>query len=91
MKISLVTYETTRILRVHGYIGGNNYLSPIRKIQDEELDDAEFLCFTHGGRTFVSPIMFTPEFGQYVDDIKGKVCILISELKELYLIEASEP
>lgn len=87
MKISKVTYETTGTLRVHGHIGGNNYLSPIRKIQDEELDDAEFLCLTHGGRTFVSPIMSTPEFGPYVDDVKGKVCILVTELKELYMIE----
>ena len=87
MKISLVTYETTRILRVHGYIGGNNYLSPIRKIQDEELDDAEFLCLTNGGRTFVSPIMLTRQPGPYVvDDVEGK-CILLNELKELYLIE----
>lgn len=92
MKISKVTYETTGyyktpVLRVHGYIGGNTYLSPIRRIQDEELDNAIFLCLTHGGRTFVSPIMSTPEFGPYVDDVRDKVCILISELKELYLIE----
>ena len=92
MKISKVTYETTDyyktpILRIWGVWAGNYHPSPIRKIQDEELDDAEFLCLTHGGRTFVSPIMYAPELGLYVDDVKGKVCIPISELKELYLIE----
>lgn len=92
MKVSKVTYETTGyyktpVLRIWGVWAGNKHPSPIRKIQDKELDDAEFLCRTYGGRTFVSSIMSTPEFGPYVDDVKGKVCILINELKELYLIE----
>lgn len=95
MKISKVTYETTGhyktpVLRIWGVWAGNKHPSPMRRIMDEELDDAEFLCLTTGGRTFVSSIMSAPQLGLYVDDVAGKICVPINDLKELYLIEATK-
>ena len=92
MKIKLVTYETTSYyktltLRVWAKRAINEELIPIRRIEDSELDNAEFLCLTTDGRTFVSPILSTPQLGLYVDDVKGKICVRVVDLKEIYIIE----
>jgi hypothetical protein len=94
MLIRPVTYETTTyhktpVFRAFGINGEHFDKLPIRVLTEEELVDALFLCKC-GDNVFVSDIRFDSNFGYYVDDVRGREAIKITDLTEIYLIENND-
>jgi hypothetical protein len=90
MKISLVTYESTGfhkepVLRIIGKVG--NDFMPVKTLSDEDLENFLFLCKSKDDEIFVSYISYDSSLGYYVDDVKHQMCISITDLEELQIIE----
>lgn len=54
---------------------------------EEELSTSLFLC-KYNDRTFVSDVRYDEVLGYYVDDIRRKKVITVTDLTEFYLIES---
>ncbi len=92
MKLQLVTYESTSHYKepVFRIIGSNDtpfFNFPLKTLSPKEVSENDFLCLTIDNRTFVSSVNFTESLGYYVDDVRGKICIPVLELKEIHLIQ----
>lgn len=89
MKIQLVKYESTSYrptphFRVFSNLSGTQI--PYRLIYPHELEELDFLCEQIDGQMFISNIRFSIALSWYVDDVRGRVCVPVVDLKSVHLV-----